>query len=217
MWSHKIVLTADGDAPGAADAQGMFRRSHTPLVAATAALVIAAPAVAAVDGGKTRTGVRNPAAMLTPSAITAPSTINALESGVLAEVNGYRRSHGLVPLRLSSRLTAAAGAHSRAMATKGFFAHESADGTAFWKRVQRYYPSRRFRTWSVGETLLWSSPGVDPGGALRMWVNSPPHRRVLLNGRWREVGLSAVHVKVAPGVFNGLEVTVVTADFGVRR
>ena len=211
MWSHKIVLTADGGAPGAADAQAMFRRSHTPLAAALAALVIAAPAAGAVDGGKTRTGVRNPSALL------RPSTINALESGVLAEVNSYRRSHGLVPLRLSSRLTAAAGAHSRAMATKGFFAHESADGTAFWKRVQRYYPSRRFRTWSVGETLLWSSPGVDAAGALRMWVNSPPHRRVLLNGRWREVGLSAVHVKVAPGVFNGLEVTVVTADFGVRR
>jgi hypothetical protein len=26
-----------------------------------------------------------------------------------------------------------------------------------------------------------------------------------------------VHVPAAPGVFNGLEVTIVTADFGIRK
>lgn len=103
------------------------------------------------------------------------------------------------------------------MARRGFFAHESADGTAFWKRVQRYYPQGRYRFWAVGENLLWSSPSVDPAGAMRMWMASPPHRANLLTNRWREIGLSAVHVASAPGVYGGREVTVVTADFGVRR
>jgi uncharacterized protein YkwD len=101
------------------------------------------------------------------------------------------------------------------MAQRGFFAHESSDGTPFWRRVERYYSETRY--WSVGENLLWSSPDVDPARALRMWMNSPGHRKILLTARWREVGLSAVHVDAGPGVFNGMPVTVVTADFGVRR
>jgi uncharacterized protein YkwD len=140
----------------------------------------------------------------------------ALEQGVLAEINALRASHHLAPLRLNARLSAAADAHSTAMARKGFFAHESADGSAFWKRVRRFYSDRGFARWSVGENLLWSSPDVDAAGALQMWLDSAPHRKNLLTPGWREIGLSAVHVSAAPGVFGGRETTIVTADFGTR-
>jgi hypothetical protein len=38
-----------------------------------------------------------------------------------------------------------------------------------------------------------------------------------MNPRWREIGVSAVHENAAPGVYKGLDVTIVTTDFGVRR
>jgi uncharacterized protein YkwD len=142
---------------------------------------------------------------------------DVLERGVLSEVNALRAKHHLAPLRLNTRLGAAADTHSEAMARRGFFAHESPDGSAFWKRVRRFYGPRGFGYWSVGENLLWSSPDVDAAGALQMWLNSPEHRANLLTRRWREVGLSAVHSASAPGTFGGREVTIVTADFGVRR
>jgi uncharacterized protein YkwD len=142
---------------------------------------------------------------------------DALERSVLAEVNALRARHHLAPLRLNMRLTAAADVHSRAMASRGFFAHESADGSAFWQRVRRFYNNRGFRQWSVGENLLWSSPRIEAAGALRMWLGSPAHRKNLLAREWREIGLSAVHVASAPGVYKGLEVTIVTADFGIRK
>jgi uncharacterized protein YkwD len=50
-----------------------------------------------------------------------------------------------------------------------------------------------------------------------MWLNSPSHRRTLLTAEWREIGLGAVHVASAPGAYGGREVTILTADFGVRR
>jgi len=140
-----------------------------------------------------------------------------LESGVLVQINALRRQHGLAPLRINVRLRAAADAHSAAMANGGFFTHESADGTVFWKRIARFYPKGTRSYWSVGENLLWSSPDVDPPGALRMWVASAPHRKNLLTARWREIGLSAVHVTAGPGVFDNAPVTLLTADFGVRR
>jgi hypothetical protein len=50
-----------------------------------------------------------------------------------------------------------------------------------------------------------------------MWLASPPHRRTLYSRLWRDVGLGAVAAESAPGVFGGEAMTVVTADFGVRR
>jgi uncharacterized protein YkwD len=143
--------------------------------------------------------------------------VSSLERDVLVDVNQLRASHHLAPLRLSAGLAAAARQHSQQMAVDGYFAHQSFDGSSFWKRIQRYYAQGRFGYWSVGENLLWSSPDVDASGALQMWMNSPEHRANLLAPRWREIGLSAVHTSSAPGVFHGLDVTIVTADFGVRH
>jgi uncharacterized protein YkwD len=148
----------------------------------------------------------------------APTTAMAtLEQGVLTDVNALRHEHGLAALRLSPKLAAAARAHSFEMARRGYFGHDSANGSSFDKRIVRYYPLRGTRYWSVGENLLWSSPDVDAAGALNMWLDSPEHRRILLTARWREIGLSAVHLSSAPGTYGGREVTIVTADFGVRR
>jgi len=145
------------------------------------------------------------------------AAMSGLEQGVLADVNALRHEHGLGSLRFSTKLAAAARAHSFEMAKRGYFSHDSANGSSFDRRIVRYYPLRGTRYWSVGENLLWSSPDVDASGALSMWMNSPEHRKILLTGRWREIGLSAVHVTGAPGTYGGREVTIVTADFGVRR
>jgi uncharacterized protein YkwD len=140
-----------------------------------------------------------------------------LATEVLNEVNGARSARGLAPLRMSTPLSSAALRHSREMASNGYFDHRSADGSPFWKRVERFYPQGRARMWSVGENLLWSSPTIDAPSALRMWMGSPEHRKNMLDPQWREIGISTLHVNAAPGFFQGLEVTLVTADFGVRR
>jgi uncharacterized protein YkwD len=139
-----------------------------------------------------------------------------LERLVLAELNAVRRSHGLRPLSASRPLAAAADAHSRAMGRFGFFEHESRDGTAFWHRVKRFYGPRARSGWSVGENLLWSTPGLNARAAVRLWMESPGHRRNILTPRWREIGLSAVRVAAAPGVFGGRDVVIITTDFGTR-
>ena len=155
------------------------------------------------------------------SASSAPSrptvALSSLEQGVLTDINAFRAAHDLAPLHLSASLTVAARSHSVQMEQDGYFAHNSYDGTEFWKRIQSFYPSKSFGFWSVGENLLWSSPDVDAQHALTMWENSPEHRKNMLDPHWREIGISAVHVASAPGVYRGLPVTIVTTDFGVRK
>jgi len=144
------------------------------------------------------------------------SATAVLEQGLIARINQIRRGHGLRPLRSNSRLAAAADYHSRDMARKGYFEHDSANGTAFWRRIERFYSSRGFRSWTVGENLLWATDTYGAPFAVREWMNSPPHRENILSRDWREVGIGAVSVPAAPGAFHGRAVTIVTADFGSR-
>jgi uncharacterized protein YkwD len=169
--------------------------------ALAATLLAAAIATASSPAGTSR-----PAASLSP-----------FERAVLADINGYRAANHLSLLRLSASLTTAARRHSVQMETDGYFAHDSADGTAFWRRIESYYPEGAFAYWSVGENLLWSSPDVDAKKALEMWIASPEHRKNMLDPHWKEIGVSAVHAAAAPGVYHGRAVTIVTTDFGVRR
>jgi uncharacterized protein YkwD len=164
-----------------------------------AALALAVPATAA-DAVGGRQAVR----------------LALLESSLLTEINAVRARHGVGALRASPALAAAANAHSQAMVRRGFFAHESADGSHFSARVRRYYRPQGSGRYAVGENLLWYSPSVSAQRAVVMWLRSPGHRANLLDRNWKEIGLSAVHAAAAPGAFRGREVTVLTADFGVR-
>jgi uncharacterized protein YkwD len=184
----------------------MVRRIVGPAIAA----FLLATTVAAPAGARTERQARAAG----PTRVA--SAMRALESRVLVDLNRVRVEHGLAPLRPSPKLSAAANQHSHEMARVGYFSHSSADGGAFWRRIEHYYSSSGYRSWSVGENLLWSSPDVDAENAIKMWMGSPEHRANLLNRSWREVGLSAVHSDAAPGTYHGLGVTIVTADFGAR-
>jgi uncharacterized protein YkwD len=155
---------------------------------------------------------------LVPAPATASTAVRArsLESAVLERINELRAERGLAPLRLAPGLTQAAAAHAQAMGRRGFFSHTSADGTSFAERVLRYYPRGGFARWAAGENLAWIDPRLTAGDVVSMWLGSPPHRRNLLDPAWRELGVAAVRVDAAPGVFEGRDTTIVVADFGVR-
>ena len=108
---------------------------------------------------------------------------SALESSMLAQMNAVRAKHGKAPLKLSPALSAAARSHSQAMASKGFFSHNSANGSSFSTRIRKWYGPKGYRSWAAGENLLWRSPDVDAAAAVQMWMESPPHRANLLRGR----------------------------------
>jgi uncharacterized protein YkwD len=160
------------------------------------------------------------AGLLAASALAtsrSEKSLPTLNQQVLAAVNRFRAAHGLAALRESSALDRSARQHSLEMGRLGYFGHASADGTAFWRRIRHYYGAGDYSYWSVGENLLWAAPSVGAQRAMRMWIGSPEHLRNLMSTHWRQIGVAAVRVVRAPGVFHGMRVTIVTTDFGVRR
>ena len=168
------------------------------------------------------------AAMSTAVLVTSPVAIPSsptkverratLEAAVVVEMNRIRVARGLRPLRAAPALRTAARSHSQAMLDHGFFNHHSADGTAFNVRIKRYYTDRGFTKWSVGEALM-ASPGrtVEASEIVAAWLESPPHRAIVLSPTWRDAGIGVLYAPSAPQTFGGTEAIVVTADFGLRE
>lgn len=140
----------------------------------------------------------------------------SLSSQVVAAVNRVRLAHGRQALATAAGLKAAALQHSIEMGNDGYFAHDSHDGTAFWKRLQAFYPAPASGCWSVGENLVYAGGEMNAGQAMQLWMKSPEHRRNLLDPRWRQLGVAAVQMTAAGGVYGGQTVTVITNDFGAR-
>jgi len=164
--------------------------------------VLATPAVTAATAGAGSNAAR-----------VSVTALRALDAQILARVNAVRANRGLRALRASPRLAAAAALHSREMARTGRFQHESPDGSSFSRRILRFYP----RPSAIGETLIWWSPDAGASAIVDEWLASPGHREILLDPTYREMGVSAIHDTDAPGDFEDLEATIVTADFGARR
>jgi uncharacterized protein YkwD len=68
-----------------------------------------------------------------------------------------RAEHGVRRLMVSPELSRAADSHSSSMLERGYFAHESGDGSPFLARLKRYYPVRG-GYWTVGENLAMAGP-----------------------------------------------------------
>jgi uncharacterized protein YkwD len=160
----------------------------------------------------------SPASLPATNGATNSALARTLETTVVGEINRVRVARGLRPLRPTRSLAAAARRHSTQMAQRGFFDHNSADGTPFWRRIERFYGDRGFRSWEVGENIFWQSPTTAAAtSVVRSWLASPGHRANMLSRSWRDLGVGALSLASAPGVYGGSPVTIVTVDFGKRR
>jgi uncharacterized protein YkwD len=159
---------------------------------------------------------------LAPAASSAPESTavarrGTLERAVGRELNRVRVAHDLKPLRFGDGLTAAAAQHSRSMLESGYFEHESADGTSFDARIKHFYGTRGWRSWAVGEALLSSSVEISAREIVVTWLDSPPHREVILSSTYRDGGVGVFYAPSASGAFGNQPALVVTADFGLRQ
>jgi uncharacterized protein YkwD len=97
---------------------------------------------------------------------------------VLRAMNDVRAAHHLPGLHVNRALARAARDHSAEMARTGLFSHG-----AFEQRLRGYIDSKL-----LGENLAWLQ-GCDGDKAVQMWLDSAPHRQVMLTRAFRRVGV----------------------------
>jgi uncharacterized protein YkwD len=120
-----------------------------------------------------------------PHAVQQPSPV---ERAIVQQINRVRRSHGLNRVVFSRRLHRVARRHSLQMLLHDSLSHDSFTGTSFLSRLSGGHGRGKF-----GETLAWTPTGAGGAGKIvNLWMNSAPHRAVLLDGRLRRVGVGRV-------------------------
>lgn len=143
--------------------------------------------------------------------IPAPGEVEQAAAATVCVLNEERASRGLGRLRPQGQLERAAERHVRDMVRRRYFSHTTLGGVTFDERLRSY--TRGFR-WGVGETLAWGRGSRStPAATVQAWLDSPPHRRVVLGDRYRDVGVgvaSGLPVSRDPGV-------TYAAELGVRR
>jgi uncharacterized protein YkwD len=169
-----------------------LRRSRPRLLALAVAVFVLVPAgsAAACTGADSR-----------------PAAGVGYSQAVRCLLNAQRASAGLGPLAGDRKLARAARRFSDAMVRQGFFDHVSPQGSTMDQRIRAAgYPGR-----TIGETIGWGAGALaTPAAIVQAWMQSPPHRAIIMDGRFHQVGLG-----VAAGSPSGAgDAATVTADFG---
>jgi uncharacterized protein YkwD len=142
------------------------------------AAILAAPSPAAGQG----------CANIAMAASAAPA--DQVQDAVRCLVNQTRASNGLPSLRASQRLERAPQRHSRDMVQRRYFEHVTPTGATVADRVKRTGYLSGADDWALGEDIGWGTGQLGtPAAIVEAWMNSPPHRAVILTRRLREAGV----------------------------
>ena len=197
------------DGPRTADPEGMntaARRLLAPLL--LACLAMALPAASAS------------AAAPCANANVIPTVANGtvVRAATLCLINVERTGRGLRPLRADRQLRRVAQGYTSQMVSQGFFAHVGNDGSTLRSRVARatnYLTNNRVAQWSLGENLYWGSGDLaTPEQSVKAWLNSPGHRRNMLNKTFRDIGIGIA--VGAPQDVAGSPAATYATEFGTR-
>lgn len=135
--------------------------------------------------------------------------------------NRERSERGLSRLCVHPKMQQAAREHSQDMMSRDYFSH--------FTRGSGADPGRRLRRagyhWSgYGENIGWAHrTAANPNDVFEGWMSSCAdsgqecHRRTMLRGRWREVGIGWVQGRFEPKPGQAYRNAVIsTVDYGVR-
>lgn len=186
---------------------------HKAVGAAVTLIIVLVSASAAA--GSTSRASSAPGECADASLMPAPGTQARASAAVLCLVNRERARRGLAGVRVSSLLTRAAADHSSDMVRRQYFSHVSPNGLDARRRVARVgYRARS----TVGETIGWGTYDLaTPVALVRQFLNSGPHRRIVLHRRFRDIGVG--WVPAAPVAMDGAggQAATLTLNFGRRR
>jgi uncharacterized protein YkwD len=185
---------------------GVSRRT-VPFAAVAAALMLPAAALGATlptvpDAGSV-VGAIVPSTAVAPAAVPASAAIRcastrarpsrlapaAARGALLCALNRVRARHGLPAFGSDRHLRRAAHGQARDMVRRHYFAHQRPGGPSLNDRL-------RAAGWhgnNAGEALAWGcGPSSTARATVQAWLNSPPHRAILLSAAYSKAGIGLV-------------------------
>ena len=156
---------------------------------AAAAVFLAAFSSAALSQTNSTTGTREiQVAGYTRVRVAKPvATVASVEREAFDLINEIRSDAGLEPLTWNEQVANLARLHSQDMAEQKYFSHRGSDGSMVDDRADKL----GIANWTaIGENIAFLR-GYDEAAkfAVEKWMESPAHKKNLLDKRWKETGM----------------------------
>ena len=132
-------------------------------------------------------------------------------------LNEDRRREQRAPVARERRLERSAARHTRDMTRRGYFAHFRRGGAALLERIKQagYFEGARSGLYS--ENLGFAPPERATAASMhRAFALSESHRRTMMYGRFRDIGIGSVMTDPNPAFYADYPAVVFTLDFGRR-
>ncbi len=153
-----------------------------------------------------------------PSALPTTGTstqVSGFASELLGLINALRASHRLPPFTLARSFVLLATQHSEDMLARGYFSHDSPDGTTFAKRVGGFLRAEGYRNPAVAENIGTAAGALSPNAVFDVWLADHQHLVNMLAKRAKQIGIGTAQVPVGVGAFEGQSnPSTVTVIFG---
>lgn len=138
-------------------------------------------------------------------------------SAVVCLVNVERTARGIDSLRRDTDLAQAARGHALEMTQRQFFSHVSTNGNRLSDRLRAAGYGDPGDGWRAGENLGWGTgERSTPNALVDAWLASDHHRRILLSGSYREIGVGVAAGAPRP-TNSGLPGATYAMDLGTIR
>lgn len=144
------------------------------------ALALIAGSVVGLVGG---TPVQANPTQPSPASSTLTQAETSIPDALLTLVNAERQRAGVAPLRLNDKLATAAQRHAEDMAATRNLSHQGSDGSTMRSRID----DTDYGWMAIGENVAMGQ--TSPEAVMRSWMNSPGHRRNILNSNFQELGV----------------------------
>lgn len=184
------------------------------LLASIAALPCAALALDAAAPARAATG-RCAGADVKPNAHNAA----LIDSATLCLMNLLRATHGLHPLHDNNTLAAIATGQAGDMVRGDYFGDDSLSGASPLTRIKASgysVPTSRVRLLTAQNIGWGTGPNATPAGIVKAWMQSPPHRQIILTAAYRDAGVGVTPTVPADLRSHWLGATY-AVEFGARE
>jgi uncharacterized protein YkwD len=146
----------------------------------------------------------------------APTNLAAVDTATLCLLNRVRAASHLRPLRFNAPLQSVAASQARDMVRGDYFGDNSLQGLTPMQRILTSGYSTHARSVQAAQNIGWATgPLATPAGMVRAWMQSPPHRAIILTAAFRDIGVG-VTAAAPRSLARGLRGATYTLELGER-
>jgi uncharacterized protein YkwD len=144
------------------------------------------------------------------------ANLSRVSTATLCLIEHERHVYHLALLHSDRSLRHIAASQAKEMVMGDYFGDNSLTGWTPLQRIEISHYARHGKSLSAAQNIGWGTAGLaTPAAMVQGWMLSPPHRRIMLTGFYRDIGVGVAPAAPA-SLTQGAKGATYTVEFAAR-